>query len=49
MWFEYFTERNPDVATAKVAGDVPAAADIETRLEGTKNAVFAKYAFGVRR
>ena len=31
------------------AGDVPAVADIETRLEGTKNAVFAKYAFGVQR
>ena len=31
------------------AGDVPAVADIETQLEGTKNAVFAKYAFGVQR
>jgi hypothetical protein len=27
----------------------PAAADIETRLEGTKNAVFARCALGVRR
>jgi hypothetical protein len=31
------------------AADVPAVADIETQLEGTRNAVFAKYAFGVQR
>jgi hypothetical protein len=31
------------------AGNVPAVAGIETQLEGTKNAMFAKYAFGVRR
>jgi len=30
-------------------GDVPAVADIETQLEGTENAAFARYAFGVRR
>lgn len=29
--------------------DMPAVADIETRLKGTKNAVFANYAFGVPR
>jgi hypothetical protein len=32
-----------------VAREVPAVADIETRLKDMKNAVFAKYAFGVRR
>lgn len=31
------------------AGDVPGVADIETRLKATKNAVFAKHAFGVQR
>ncbi|WP_162907995.1 hypothetical protein [Allorhizocola rhizosphaerae] len=31
------------------AGDLPAVADIDTRLEGTKKAVLARYAFGVQR
>ena len=31
------------------AGDVSAVADVGTQLKGTKNAMFAKYAFGVRR
>jgi hypothetical protein len=31
------------------AGGMPAAADIDTRPERTRNTVFAKYAFGVRR
>jgi hypothetical protein len=31
------------------AGNRPAVADIETQLEGTRNAVFAKCAFGGQR
>jgi hypothetical protein len=41
---------NDEYANALIdAGDVPAVADIETQLEGTRNAVFAVYAFGVQR
>lgn len=41
---------NDEYANASIdAGDVPAVADIETQLEDTRNAVFAKYAVGVQR
>jgi len=32
-----------------MAHDVPAVADIQTQPEGTKNTLFAKYAFGGQR